>query len=216
MTGTFSEWLQETLYYLPALLIALSVHEAAHAYTAYKLGDKSQKALGRLSVSPLAHIDPIGFIFMLVFKFGWGKPVVMDDRNFKNRRKGIMLVALAGPLSNIILAFVFTIILKLLDVFGALAIMINSNIGNILYIMLLYMIGFNVMFGVFNLIPLPPFDGAKVLTYFLPEKAKRGMDWLEQYSIWIIAILMLTDVYQLIISPAYNFIYWLISLILAL
>lgn len=216
MTGTFSEWLQETLYYLPALLIALSVHEAAHAYTAYKLGDKSQKALGRLSLSPLAHIDPIGFIFMLVFKFGWGKPVVMDDRNFKNRRKGIMLVALAGPLSNIILAFVFTIILKLLDVFGALAIMINSNIGNILYIMLLYMIGFNVMFGVFNLIPLPPFDGAKVLTYFLPEKAKRGMDWLEQYSIWIIAILMLTDVYQLIISPAYNFIYWLISLILAL
>lgn len=216
MTGTFSEWLQETLYYLPALLIALSVHEAAHAYTAYKLGDKSQKALGRLSLSPLAHIDPIGFIFMLVFKFGWGKPVVMDDRNFKNRSKGIMLVALAGPLSNIILAFVFTIILKLLDVFGALAIMINSNIGNILYIMLLYMIGFNVMFGVFNLIPLPPFDGAKVLTYFLPEKAKRGMDWLEQYSIWIIAILMLTDVYQLIISPAYNFIYWLISLILAL
>ena len=216
MTGTFSEWLQETLYYLPALLIALSVHEAAHAYTAYKLGDKSQKALGRLSLSPLAHIDPIGFIFMLVFKFGWGKPVVMDDRNFKNRRKGIMLVALAGPLSNIILSFVFTIILKLLDVFGALAIMINSNIGNILYIMLLYMIGFNVMFGVFNLIPLPPFDGAKVLTYFLPEKAKRGMDWLEQYSIWIIAILMLTDVYQLIISPAYNFIYWLISLILAL
>ncbi len=216
MTGTFSEWLQETLYYLPALLIALSVHEAAHAYTAYKLGDKSQKALGRLSLSPLAHIDPIGFIFMLVFKFGWGKPVVMDDRNFKNRRKGIMLVALAGPLSNIILAFVFTIILKLLDVFGVLAIMINSNIGNILYIMLLYMIGFNVMFGVFNLIPLPPFDGAKVLTYFLPEKAKRGMDWLEQYSIWIIAILMLTDVYQLIISPAYNFIYWLISLILAL
>ena len=178
MTGTFSEWLQETLYYLPALLIALSVHEAAHAYTAYKLGDKSQKALGRLSLSPLAHIDPIGFIFMLVFKFGWGKPVVMDDRNFKNRSKGIMLVALAGPLSNIILAFVFTIILKLLDVFGALAIMINSNIGNILYIMLLYMIGFNVMFGVFNLIPLPPFDGAKVLTYFLPEKAKRGMDWL--------------------------------------
>ncbi len=216
MTGTFSEWLQETLYYLPALLIALSVHEAAHAYTAYKLGDKSQKALGRLSLSPLAHIDPIGFIFMLVFKFGWGKPVVMDDRNFKNRRKGIMLVALAGPLSNIILAFVFTIILKLLDVFGVLAIMINSNIGNILYIMLLYMIGFNVMFGVFNLIPLPPFDGAKVLTYFLPEKAKRGMDWLEQYSIWIIAILMLTDVYQFIIAPAYNFIYWLISLILAL
>lgn len=214
--GAFNEWLQETLYYLPALLIALSVHEAAHAYTAYKLGDKSQKAMGRLSLSPLAHIDPIGFIFMLVFKFGWGKPVVMDDRNFKDRRKGVMLVALAGPMSNILLAFVFTIILKLLDVFGVLALMVNSNIGGILYIMLIYMIGFNVMFGVFNLIPLPPFDGAKVLTYFLPLKGKRFMEWLEQYSVWVLVILMVTDLYQIIIAPAYNFIYWLISVILAL
>jgi len=216
LAATFNEWLQETLYYLPALLIALSVHEAAHAYTAYKLGDTSQKAQGRLSLSPLAHIDPIGFIFMLVFKFGWGKPVVMDDRNFKNRRKGVMLVALAGPLSNIILAFIFTIILKLLDIFGVLAIMSNSSIGSILYVMLLYMIGFNVMFGVFNLIPLPPFDGAKVLTYFLPRKAKEWMDRLEQYSVWILIFLMVTDVYQIIITPAYNFIYWLIALILAL
>lgn len=216
MAGTFNAWLQDTLYYLPALLIALSVHEAAHAYTAYKLGDTSQKAQGRLSLSPLAHIDPIGFIFMLVFKFGWGKPVIMDDRNFKDRRKGVMMVALAGPLSNIILAFIFTVILKLLDVFGVLAIMSESNIGNILYIMLIYMIGFNVMFGVFNLIPLPPFDGAKVLSYFLPRKAREWMDWLEQYSVWILVILMITDVYQIIITPAYNFIYWLISLILAL
>lgn len=214
--GAFNEWLQETLYYLPALLIALSVHEAAHAYTAYKLGDKSQKTMGRLSLSPLAHIDPIGFIFMLVFKFGWGKPVVMDDRNFKNRRKGVMLVALAGPMSNILLAFVFTIILKLLDVFGVLAIMSGSNIGNILIIMLWYMIGFNVVFGVFNLIPLPPFDGAKVLTYFLPLKGKRFMDWLEQYSVWILVILMVTDLYQIIIMPAYSFINWLIMLVLAL
>lgn len=216
MAGTFNAWLQDTLYYLPALLIALSVHEAAHAYTAYKLGDTSQKVQGRLSLSPLAHIDPIGFIFMLVFKFGWGKPVIMDDRNFKDRRKGVMMVALAGPLSNIILAFIFTVILKLLDVFGVLAIMSESNIGNILYIMLIYMIGFNVMFGVFNLIPLPPFDGAKVLSYFLPRKAREWMDWLEQYSVWILVILMITDVYQIIITPAYNFIYWLISLILAL
>lgn len=214
--GAFNEWLQETLYYLPALLIALSVHEAAHAYTAYKLGDKSQKAMGRLSLSPLAHIDPIGFIFMLVFKFGWGKPVVMDDRNFKNRRKGVMLVALAGPMSNILLAFVFTIILKLLDVFGVLALMIDSNIGSILYIMLIYMIEFNVVFGVFNLIPLPPFDGAKVLTYFLPLKGKRFMDWLEQYSVWVLVILMVTDLYQIIIMPAYNLINWLIMLVLAL
>lgn len=214
--GAFNEWLQETLYYLPALLIALSLHESAHAYTAYKLGDKSQKAMGRLSLSPLAHIDPIGFIFMLVFKFGWGKPVIMDDRNFKNRRKGVMLVALAGPMSNILLAFVFTVILKILDVFGVLTLMAGSNIGEILSIMLLYMIEFNVVFGVFNLIPLPPFDGAKVLTYFLPLKGKRFMDWLEQYSVWILVILMVTDLYQIIILPAYNLINWLIMLVLAL
>ena len=216
LSGSFSSWLQETLYFLPALLIALAVHEFAHAYVAYKLGDRSQKALGRLTISPLAHIDPIGFIFMLVFKFGWGRPVMIDDRNFKNRGKGTMLVSLAGPVSNIVLALLFTLVLKLLDVFGLLTSMANSNIGQILTIMLFYAIQFNVVFAVFNLIPLPPFDGSKVLYYFLPHKGKQFMDKVEQYSIWILIFLMITDAYVIIIQPAYSLLAWIINLILSI
>lgn len=215
-SGSFSTWLQETLYFLPALLIALSVHEFAHAYVAYKLGDRSQKALGRLTISPLAHIDPIGFIFMLVFKFGWGKPVMVDDRNFTHRRKAMMWVSLAGPMSNVILAIVFTVILKLLDVFGVLSIMAGSNVGQILTIMLFYVIEFNMVFAVFNLIPIPPFDGSKVLYYFLPYKGKQFMDKIEQYSIWILIFLMITDLYVIIIQPAYSLLRFIINWILML
>ena len=215
-SGSFNTWLQDTLYFLPALLIALSVHEFAHAYVAYKLGDRSQKALGRLTISPLAHIDPIGFIFMLIFKFGWGKPVMVDDSNFTNRRKGTMWVSLAGPMSNVILALVFTILLKLLDVFGVLSLMAESNIGQILTIMLFYAIQFNMVFAVFNLIPIPPFDGSKVLYYFLPYKGKQFMDKVEQYSIWILIFLMITDAYVIIIEPAYNLLAWIINWILSI
>jgi len=215
-SGSFSAWLQETLYFLPALLIALSVHEFAHAYVAYKLGDRSQKALGRLTISPLAHIDPIGFIFMLVFKFGWGKPVRVDDRNFTHRRKAMMWISLAGPMSNVILAIVFTILLKLLEVLGVLNMMADSSIGQILTIMLFYAIQFNMVFAVFNLIPIPPFDGSKVLYYFLPYKGKQFMDKIEQYSIWILIFLMITDLYVIIIQPAYSLLGMIINWILML
>ena len=98
------EGLITLLYTLPALLISLSVHEYAHALMAYKLGDVNQKIRGRLTLDPFKHIDPMGFICMLLFRVGWGKPVMVDDRNFKNRARGTMLTALAGPLSNFILA----------------------------------------------------------------------------------------------------------------
>ncbi|MBR5227315.1 MAG: site-2 protease family protein [Clostridia bacterium] len=214
LSGGFSEWVQDLLYFLPALLIGLSVHEFAHAYVAYKLGDKSQKALGRLTLSPLAHVDPIGFIFMLIFKFGWGRPVSVDDRNFKKRGKGVMLVSLAGPLSNIIVAFAFTILLKILDLVGVYTTLAVTNLGEILLIILSQIISFNIVLAVFNLIPIAPFDGYKVLYYFLPYKAKKFMDKIEPYSIYILILLMLTDLYALIIMPAYSLIALLLNLIL--
>ena len=206
----------EMLYFIPALLISLSIHEFGHSWVAYKLGDNSQKALGRLTLSPFAHIDPLGFVFILLFRFGWGKPVMIDDRNFKNRAKGNMLVSLAGPAFNVLLAIVLTIILKLLWVFGITPDTITSSIGEILYYMLNIAIQFNIVFAVFNLLPLPPFDGSKVLYYFMPYKGKQFMNNMERYSIWILIFLLWTGLYSYIILPAYMGVAFILNLILGL
>ena len=206
----------EMLYFIPALLISLSIHEFGHSWVAYKLGDKGQKNLGRLTLSPFAHIDPLGFIFILLFRFGWGKPVLIDDRNFKNRAKGNMIVSLAGPVFNIFLAITLTIILKLLWVFGINPDTITSSAGEILYYMLNIAIQFNIIFAVFNLLPLPPFDGSKILYYFLPYKGKQFMNSIERYSIWILIFLLWTGLYSYIILPAYMGVAFVINLILGL
>ena len=204
------------LYTLPALVLSLSIHEYAHAWVAYKLGDISQKIRGRLTLNPLAHIDPIGFIAIMLIGVGWGKPVTVDDRNFKDSRKGMMLTALAGPASNLLLAILVTIILKLLMVFGVLNTMVNSNVGGIILNMLLYVIQFNIVFGIFNLIPLPPLDGSKVLAYFLPQRARGFMYTLERYSFIIIMIIYFTNLTSYIIAPGYNLVLKLINWILML
>ena len=204
------------LYTLPALVLSLSIHEYAHAWVAYKLGDISQKIRGRLTLNPLAHIDPIGFIAIMLIGVGWGKPVTVDDRNFKDSRKGMMLTSLAGPASNLLLAILVTIILKLLMVFGVMNTIINSNTGNIILNMLLYVIQFNIVFGIFNLIPLPPLDGSKVLAYFLPQRARGFMYTLERYSFIIIMIIYFTNLTSYIIAPGYNLVLKLINWILML
>lgn len=204
------------LYTLPALLLSLSIHEFAHSYVAYKLGDKSQKALGRLTLDPFKHIDPIGFLCIALIGFGWGKPVLIDDRNFKNRAKGTMLVSLAGPASNLILAILFTIILKVLIVTGAISVVATSSIASILFNMFILTIQFNVVFAVFNMLPIPPFDGSKVLHYFLPYKYKNIMYTLQKYSFVIILVLVITDLGSIIISPFINGIMYLLNIILKL
>lgn len=202
------------LYTLPALLLSLSIHEFAHAYVAYKLGDKSQKTLGRLTLDPLKHIDPIGFLCIALIGFGWGKPVLIDDRNFKNRAKGTMLVSLAGPASNLILAILFTIILKILIVTGAISVVATSSVASILFNMFILTIQFNVVFAVFNMLPIPPFDGSKVLHYFLPYKYKNIMYTLQKYSFVILLVLVLTNLGSIIISPFINGIMYLLNIIL--
>lgn len=209
------EGLIQFLYFLPALLLSLSVHEFGHAIVAYKLGDKSQKERGRLTLSPFAHIDPFGFISIALIGIGWGKPVMVDDRNFKKRGKGNMLVALAGPMFNFALAVIITIIFKILAMTGVAEAMLNSSgIGRIIFEMIIHLIQFNVIFAVFNLLPLPPFDGSKVLYYFLPYKAKQWFDKLETYSFWILLVLFVTDLYIYIVQPLYELMWMLIVLIM--
>src|SRR5574344_929021 len=192
------------LYVLPGLLMSLSIHEFGHAYTAYRLGDRKQKMLGRLTIAPFAHIDWLGFISIIFFGFGWGKPVYVDDTNFKKKGRDNMLVALAGPIFNIVLAFVIICILKFLLVCGLDEFFMNAKTGKTLLVILMQTVSFNIIFSVFNLIPLPPFDGSKVLRFFLPYKIRTVYDGLERYSFVILLVLVLTDAYVYIIAPAYS------------
>lgn len=210
------EGLIQFIYTLPALLLSLSVHEYAHAWMAYKLGDISQKIRGRLTMDPTKHIDPFGFICIALLGVGWGRPVMVDDRNFKDRAKGTMLTSLAGPVANILLALLLTLVLKVLIMVGAVDLVATSKMVEILVSMLLLTIQFNVIFGIFNMIPLPPLDGSKVLFYFLPSKLKPIMYTLERYSFIIIVVLFMTDLSSVIIQPAYNLVLNLIMFILKL
>lgn len=212
MFNIFSkEGLISFLYTLPALLFCLSVHEFAHAYTAYKLGDRTQKAMGRLTLNPFSHIDIAGFICIALFGFGWGKPVMIDDRNFKNKAAGNALTAFAGPFSNIIMAILFTIILKILLITGVILPTINSVVGSIILNMLILTIQFNVVFAIFNLIPIPPFDGSRILYFFLPAKGRENMYKIEQYSFIIVLVILVTGIGSKLVSPIVNFVLGLLS-----
>jgi Zn-dependent protease len=205
------EGLISFLYTLPALLFCLSVHEFAHAYTAYKLGDRTQKAMGRLTLNPFSHIDIAGFICIALFGFGWGKPVMIDDRNFKNKAAGNALTAFAGPCSNIIMAILFTIILKILLITGVILPTINSVVGSIILNMLILTIQFNVVFAIFNLIPIPPFDGSRILYFFLPAKGREYMYKIEQYSFIIVLVILVTGIGSKLVSPIVNLVLGLLS-----
>jgi Zn-dependent protease len=202
------------LYVLPALLISLSIHELAHAYTAYKLGDKSQKALGRLTLDPFAHIDWMGFVCIALLGFGWGKPVLVNDMYFKNKSRDNMLVSLAGPMSNLIMAVIFTIILKILIATNVIVLVANGTLSTVLFTMFTLAIQFNVVFAIFNMLPIPPFDGSKVLHYFLPRKGKEILDMLEVYSFYIIIIFLVTGLGAIIVTPLVGLVMNLLNLIL--
>ena len=150
---------------IPIVLVALTFHEFSHGYIAYKLGDPTAKNMGRLTLNPLKHLDPIGTLCMILCRFGWAKPVPVDMRQFKNPKRDMAICAFAGPLSNLVLGFLGTLILCLLS-------LIFPNISNNYY--LSYFLSsfaiLNIYLAVFNLIPLPPFDGSRILTAFLPDK----------------------------------------------
>ena len=160
---------------IPGVLIALTFHEFAHAFAANKLGDETPRVQGRLNLNPLSHIDPVGIIFLIVAGFGWGKPVQIDVRNFKGKysiSKAEAIVSAAGPIMNFILAFVFLIIYYVLFAITDVITGLSIQWQQIIEIIISYTISINIGLGVFNLIPLPPLDGSKILMNFLPYKGK--------------------------------------------
>lgn len=211
MTGEF----KSILLTLPGVIIAMTFHEFAHAWMADKLGDTTPRSQGRLTLNPLSHIDPFGLILLLFANIGWGKPVEINPRNF-NSNKSIetceALVALAGPVMNIILAFIFMIIYYALYCF--------TNCSWIILYIVYYAVAVNIGLGVFNLLPIPPLDGSKIFARFLPYKVK---DWVErnmQYIYIVFMILWVTNVLSWIVSPVINAVFnglnWLVSKIFGL
>lgn len=169
------EQLQSTLptllLSLPAVLISLSVHESAHGYVANKLGDPTAKNLGRITLNPMKHFDLLGFLSMVIFRVGWANPVPINARNFKNPRRDMAISAAAGPLSNLCLAFIFAILLKILNVAYGFITFTSETAFFVMYlleIMLLSGVVLNINLMIFNLIPIPPFDGSRILYVFLP------------------------------------------------
>ena len=160
----FGRSLEEYLIIIPAVLIALTVHEMCHGYAAYLLGDDTAKSQGRLSFNPIDHIDPIGLLCMIFFGFGWAKPVPVNLANLKNRKVGMSLVALAGPLSNFVLAFVCPLIVFSMGAAG-----ISGDVATALVSFLVTLASLSVGLGVFNLLPVPPLDGSNIIYPFMPH-----------------------------------------------
>ena len=173
--GDMMSFLISLLLTLPIVLLSLSLHETAHGYMAWRLGDPTAKSVGRLTLNPAKHLDPIGFTCMLLTGFGWATPVPVNSRYFKKPRRDIALVGAAGPISNLLLATVFLLLLRFLG-FGHLATLSPKTEFqfNLIYFTLLFLyygVYMNVTLAVFNLLPVPPLDGSRILYLLLPPKA---------------------------------------------
>ena len=170
------------LYLVIAILVALTFHEFAHAWTSRYFGDPTPELLGRVTLNPLAHLDLMGTIFLLLVGFGWGKPVPFNPNNFKNPKRDTVLTAISGPLMNLVLAIIFSIPFRIGTLVGI--DFFSTAFGQLFSLI----IQINIILGIFNLIPIPPLDGSKILYLFVPRNT---IMFLERYGITILFILII-------------------------
>lgn len=200
---------------VPAVLLAITVHEFGHAFAAYKLGDDTPLRQGRLSLNPFDHVDPLGLAMLLFAHIGWGKPVQIDPRNYNRNisvEKADAIVSFAGPLMNFITAIIFALIYCAIVKFTG-AVFVMSKIGIIIISIIIYIITMNIGLGVFNLIPLPPLDGSKIFLPILPHNAKSWFIEHEQTFYFIFLIIWITGIAGRLISPIIG---WMTNQILGL
>lgn len=201
-------WILNKILVLPAILIGLCFHEFAHGFVSDRLGDPTPKLQGRLTVNPKAHIDPFGFIALLIAGFGWGKPVEIDPRYYKHRRRDELLVALAGIIMNLLIAIVFAFIVKIILMISP-GIYANA-VGKIIMTILQNVIIINIVLMVFNLLPVPPLDGFNVLTEIFNL---RKYDWYYSYyrfGGFLLLLLVFLNITDLFLTPMVSSIYSII------
>ena len=191
--------LSDILVSFVGIAVAISVHEFGHAFAAHLLGDDTAKMQGRMTLDPAKHIDPIGLITLLVFHFGWAKPVPVNPNNFRNYKLGNVLVSLAGAIGNILAAIVCVFVMKSAKLEAI------QTISNVTLI-------YNVGFAAFNLLPIPPLDGWGIISTFIPYKYNDLVYKYEAYSYPILLILLVTGVYGIIVSPIRDVIWNIVTL----
>jgi Zn-dependent protease len=180
----------QLLLLAPPILLALTFHEFAHAYVAYRHGDDTAKHSGRLTMNPLAHLDPLGTIMIFLVKFGWAKPVPVNPYNLKNPKRDMLWISAAGPLSNMMLALISGLLLRLIT--STVGIMPDQNsILGILVIMLIFSLQINLALAIFNILPIAPLDGSKILAGILPARFAKQIYLLERYGPFVLMGLIL-------------------------
>lgn len=199
MFGDPATFLQSLILKIPALLLAVTVHELAHGWVALRLGDPTARLAGRLTLNPLPHIDPIGALAFVIAGFGWAKPVPVNARNLRRPVRDMAFVAAAGPVSNFLLAFVGLVAWILVRRTVEAPFLAAPLEG-----MLSYVYAFNVALGIFNLIPLPPLDGGHFLPYLFPRGSWGLLRQLEQYGPFILILLIISGATRYIIGPVFE------------
>ena len=200
MFDDFGGFLMEIIAGLPGLVIAMVIHEYSHARVAYALGDYTPRLQGRLTLNPAAHVDPIGLLMLFVAHFGWAKPVQINPMNFSNPRRDDILVSLAGPASNLIVAFVALIILVLMA-------KLDFPLSEGLLVVFNLIIIYNINFAIFNMLPIPPLDGSHILRNLLPYELARAYEGLERYSFIFLILIIATPILHYVFVPMQKFIF---------
>ena len=194
MFDDFGGFLMQVIAGLPGLVIAMTVHEYAHARVAVTLGDPTPRMQGRLTLNPAAHIDPFGLIMLFLVRFGWAKPVIINPYNFKNPRRDDILVSIAGPAANLITAFLALVVMVTIVHSG---VNMSRGMSTVFSLILIY----NINFAIFNMIPIPPLDGSAILKQLLPYELAQKYRELERYSFFILIIFLMTPILSSILVP---------------